>query len=439
MSTRRSARASLRSMPIGEALQEAGLISPEQLSKALKYQEQRGSLLGQILVRMGACKPEDIALALTKQFNVTDVPLKQIGLSISTALLIGRDYCTTSKLLPFEVVGNLLCLAMANPLNRKAIAKIEQDLPQYKVKTFKAPWPDIKSAIDRVFTAAENMRSKTTPAVAAEPAEEGAEEAATEESATPATPAAGVPKAASVPKAANAPQAARKSAPAPVAEEEPADDTISEALNEEPETITTNARGLMAKPKVAGDQEDDGRHLPPQGQVTVDIDLDSFSAEAEAEVVGESKPRLSRIGRAAKVEITNDIVLSKTLNPDNFPNLSAHKGPASFKELLQFTANMPKGEVLAENRATFEAKVDAGEIGAGFLKPSMGEELEVPVDDPVERVRMMPVPAEPMAAVPVNDVDPNGYNGMEEYPSHWYWRVGGAGPLVAELAPKAEK
>ncbi|MGH7142611.1 MAG: hypothetical protein ACREJ2_00585, partial [Planctomycetota bacterium] len=179
MSTRRSARASLRSMPVGEILQEAGLISPEQLSKALKYQEQRGSLLGQILVRMGACKPEDIALALGKQFNVTDVPLKQIGLSISTALLVGREYCTQSKLLPFEVVGNLICLAMANPLNRKAITKIEQDLPQYKVKTFKAPWPDIKSAIDRVFTAAENMRSKQQPAVADEGAAPAAPAAAT--------------------------------------------------------------------------------------------------------------------------------------------------------------------------------------------------------------------------------------------------------------------
>ncbi|HTL51102.1 MAG TPA: hypothetical protein VL860_00860 [Planctomycetota bacterium] len=429
MSTRRSARASLRSMPIGETLQEAGTISPEQLSKALKYQEQRGSLLGQILVRMGACKPEDIAAALVKQFNVTDVPLKQIGLSISTALLVGRDYCTASKLLPFEVVGNLLCLAMANPLNRKAIAKIEQDLPQYKVKTFKAPWPDIKSAIDRVFTAAENMRSKQTPAVAEEGGEPAAPAAATAKTGTPA---------AGVPKAANAP-AAKKSAPVPVAaEEEPADDTISEALKEEPETIQTNARGLVAKPATP-EEDNDHMHLPPQGQVTVDIDLDSFNAEAEAEVIGEGKPRLSRVGRAVKVEITNDIVLSKPITPDTFPDMSAHKGPATFKELLQLTANMPKAEVLAENRVVFEAMVDRGEAPTGFLKPSMGEELEVPVDDPVERVRMTPVPAEPMSAVPVNDVDPGQFNGMEEYPSHWYWRVGGAGPLVAEVAPRSEK
>lgn len=430
MSTRRSARASLRSMPIGETLQEAGLISPEQLSKALKYQEQRGSLLGQILVRMGACKPEDIALALSKQFNVTDVPLKQIGLSISTALLVGREYSTQNKLLPFEVVGNLLCLAMANPLNRKAITKIEQDLPQYKVKTFKAPWPDIKSAIDRVFTAAENMRSKQQPAVQ----EDGGAPAA------PATPAAGVPATAAKPATppAGVPKAATaKSAPVPVAAAEEADDTITEALNEEPETITTNARGLVAKPARPEEPEDE-QHLPPQGQVTVDIDLDNFSADAEAEDIGSSRPRVSRIGQAAKIEVTNDIVLSKTITPDNFPSLAAQKGPGSFRELLQFTANMQKAEVLAENREQFEAKVRAGEIETGFLKMSMGESLEVPVEDPVERVRMTPVPAEPLAAVPVNDVEASPYSG-EEYPSYWYWRVGGAGPLVAEAAPRSEK
>ena len=88
-SSRRSTRVGGRGTPIGELLIQAGAISTEQLSKALKIQEQEGKgLLGQILIQMGACAPTDVAAALNKQFRITGVDLAMVDPSAPAVALV---------------------------------------------------------------------------------------------------------------------------------------------------------------------------------------------------------------------------------------------------------------------------------------------------------------------------------------------------------------
>jgi hypothetical protein len=60
-----------RGNEIGQVLLQMGAIKPEQLREALKIQHETGGLIGAILDRMGACDAQAIAQALIEQVQLT--------------------------------------------------------------------------------------------------------------------------------------------------------------------------------------------------------------------------------------------------------------------------------------------------------------------------------------------------------------------------------
>lgn len=149
--TRRTTRLSRRGTPIGDLLIQASAINTEQLTRALRIQEQKGGLLGQTLVEMGACTRSDIAAALSKQFRFTQVSLAGVEGDPNALVLIPPEKCLEMKLVPFEQLGQLLCVAMVNVLNKKAV-KVAGDLSKLKVKAFTTTWAEIQQATTRYYT-----------------------------------------------------------------------------------------------------------------------------------------------------------------------------------------------------------------------------------------------------------------------------------------------
>jgi type IV pilus assembly protein PilB len=102
---------------LGDLLIEQGLITKEQFSEAREEQTRTGRLLGHILVDFGFVEENDILLTLGKQLGMEvvdlstgDIPqeiLKKV--SSSTAKLYG--------VIPIRIKGNVLTVAMADPLN----------------------------------------------------------------------------------------------------------------------------------------------------------------------------------------------------------------------------------------------------------------------------------------------------------------------------------
>ena len=169
--SRRSSRFSMRSKQLGQLLLENGDVQAEQVAAALKQQEQQGGLVGQILQANGACTDAAIAAALLKQVQVTDVRCDELAVAPDVLELVPRELCEAERLCPFERLGNLLCLVMANPLNRKAITQIEEKT-RLKVKSFKSIWAPISQLIDRSYGApppeeapGENRSRWTTPRI----------------------------------------------------------------------------------------------------------------------------------------------------------------------------------------------------------------------------------------------------------------------------------
>ena len=151
--SRRTTRISGRGTPIGNLLIQAGAVSQDQVNHALRIQQKQGGLLGQILVAMRACRSQDIATALGKQFRFTQVDLATFKPKIDALLLLTPDKCQELKAIPFERLEQLICVAMVNVLNRKVITQIET-LTKLKVKGFTCAWPQIQQAIKKYYIGA---------------------------------------------------------------------------------------------------------------------------------------------------------------------------------------------------------------------------------------------------------------------------------------------
>ncbi|MBI4352404.1 MAG: hypothetical protein HY593_00610 [Candidatus Omnitrophica bacterium] len=135
---------------LGELLVDSKVINHEQLEEALRVQKEKGGLLGQILVTLGFTTEEAIAQALTAQYGFPYLPLASYEIDKETAKLIGEHIARQYELIAVDRVGNILTVAMSNPLNNQAIEDIEM-ISQLKVQVFVATTTDINEAIRRVY------------------------------------------------------------------------------------------------------------------------------------------------------------------------------------------------------------------------------------------------------------------------------------------------
>ncbi len=135
---------------LGELLIDFGVINQEQLEKALTRQKDKGGLIGEILVEMGLAKEADIAQALTVQYGFPFLPLSNYDISPDVIKLIPAKTARQYLLIPIDKIGNNLTLAMANPLNDKAVEDVET-VAGCSVQIFVATLSDVKNAIEKYY------------------------------------------------------------------------------------------------------------------------------------------------------------------------------------------------------------------------------------------------------------------------------------------------
>lgn len=135
---------------LGELLVERGIITHQQLDKALAVQKEKGGLIGEILVELGFVKEEDIAQALTAQYGFPYLPLGNYEVNIETINIIPLRVARQYLLMPIDKIGNNLSLAMSNPLNIQAIEDVEL-LVGCNVQIFVSTSTEIKKAIAKYY------------------------------------------------------------------------------------------------------------------------------------------------------------------------------------------------------------------------------------------------------------------------------------------------
>ncbi|MBN2453269.1 MAG: hypothetical protein JXB40_03290 [Candidatus Omnitrophica bacterium] len=138
------------SKQLGELLLERGIINEEQLNKALKTQKERGGLIGQVLVMLGYAKEEEIAQSLTVQYGFPYLPLECYEINIQAMKHIPQNVAEQYNLIAIDKMGDLLTIAMSNPLNTQAIEDIEM-ISNCKVQVFVSTMTDINNAIKKYY------------------------------------------------------------------------------------------------------------------------------------------------------------------------------------------------------------------------------------------------------------------------------------------------
>lgn len=135
---------------LGELLIERKIIRTEQLEHALRIQQDKGGLLGQILVTLGYATEEAIAQALTAQYGFPYLPLKSYSIEEEYLSLVPENVARQYFLVPVDKIGDTLAVAMADPLNSKAVEDIEM-LTRCSVQVFVATMSDVAEAIQRYY------------------------------------------------------------------------------------------------------------------------------------------------------------------------------------------------------------------------------------------------------------------------------------------------
>lgn len=135
---------------LGEILVERGIINRNQLAEALNLQKEKDILLGEALVELKYATEEYIVQALTSQYGFPYLPLSNYEIAPDVLTSVPVNICRQYCLIPIDKIGKSLTLAMANPLNLKALEDVEL-VTNCMVQAFVSTGTDIKAAIKRYY------------------------------------------------------------------------------------------------------------------------------------------------------------------------------------------------------------------------------------------------------------------------------------------------
>ena len=151
-----------RKKRLGDLLVDAGVISQDQLVKALQVQktEKQGERLGVVLIDLGFTDEKQIVEALKAQLKIQSVDLSTLRIPEEIIRLLDEAVLRKYNLIPFkfnEKNPNLLCVAMSDPLDIRAMDDVSI-ITGCQVERFAATPSDIAAAIDRYYGNAEALR-----------------------------------------------------------------------------------------------------------------------------------------------------------------------------------------------------------------------------------------------------------------------------------------
>ena len=110
---------------IGEILLDYGLISKEQLVRALDKQVETGNHLGSVLEGLGYLDSDTLLSVLGKQYDRPFVNLYEVKVPPEILELLPFEQVKSHKVLPINKSDNTLSLAMVNPNDTMAIQNVE--------------------------------------------------------------------------------------------------------------------------------------------------------------------------------------------------------------------------------------------------------------------------------------------------------------------------
>jgi type IV pilus assembly protein PilB len=148
---------------LGAMLVSSGLITDEQLKKALSTQKIEGGRLGSILVKLGFVPEDKLMAFLSKQYGVPYVDLSKFQINPAVIKHIPPDVAQKYRIMPINRTGATITIAMVDPSNIFAIDDIKF-MTGYNVEAVVATEGAIVEAIKKYYGGAKSLVSSKSGA-----------------------------------------------------------------------------------------------------------------------------------------------------------------------------------------------------------------------------------------------------------------------------------
>ncbi|MEO7084821.1 MAG: ATPase, T2SS/T4P/T4SS family [Gemmatimonadaceae bacterium] len=137
---------------IGDLLLREGVITAEQLQKALQEQKQNGTRVGYNLVKLGFVQEIQLTKMLAKQHKMPAVDLSRFELDPKIARMIPGDLAQKNLVIPLKREGRTLTVAMADPSNLGVLEDLKF-ITRYDIFPVIAGEFTLRNLIDKMFGA----------------------------------------------------------------------------------------------------------------------------------------------------------------------------------------------------------------------------------------------------------------------------------------------
>lgn len=135
---------------LGDVLLEQELVTLEQIEECVEAQRSGGASLASVLVERGYLSEEDLVVTLSDQLGIPHMRVSNYNIPQEVLDEVPEHLARQYQMLPVSVTGDVLTLAMTDPLNIIALDDL-RNLSSYDIEPVVAIASELSSAIDRHY------------------------------------------------------------------------------------------------------------------------------------------------------------------------------------------------------------------------------------------------------------------------------------------------
>ncbi len=131
-------------------LLEQTLIAEDQLRECVAIQRQSGGNLASILVEKGYLNEEDLVITLSEQLGIPHIRVAHYNIPKEVLDEVPESLARQYQMLPVSITGDVLTLAMADPLNIMALDDLRM-LTSYEIEPVVAVQSELRDTIEKHY------------------------------------------------------------------------------------------------------------------------------------------------------------------------------------------------------------------------------------------------------------------------------------------------
>ncbi len=142
--------AKLQKKRLPDMLLEEGLVNREQLAECIEVHRITGQSLPTLLVEKGHLGEEDLVITLSENLGIPHIRVANYSIPKEVLDEVPEALARQYQMLPVSITGEVLTLAMADPLNIMAMDDLHM-VTNYQIEPVVAMMSELKDAIDRLY------------------------------------------------------------------------------------------------------------------------------------------------------------------------------------------------------------------------------------------------------------------------------------------------